>query len=68
MMIMKVETTSVIQNYYHPQSLKSNHKIFVAKKGDQLLYLDSFIEHKVKPVTKGTRYSVVAWYGGPPFK
>ena len=28
----------------------------------------SFIMHRVLPVTKGTRYSVVAWYGGPPFK
>ena len=28
----------------------------------------SYIMHRVTPVTKGTRYSVVAWYGGPPFK
>ena len=28
----------------------------------------SYINHRVTPVTKGTRYSVVAWYGGPPFK
>ncbi len=28
----------------------------------------SFVNHRVSPVTKGTRYSVVAWYGGPPFK
>ena len=38
-----------------------------ARKGD-LIVFPSFIEHKVSPVTKGTRYSVVAWYGGPPFK
>lgn len=38
-----------------------------AKKGD-LVVFPSFIEHKVAPVTKGTRYSVVVWYGGPPFK
>ena len=28
----------------------------------------SYVHHRVKPVTKGTRYSIVAWYGGPPFK
>ena len=28
----------------------------------------SYVMHRVTPVTKGTRYSVVAWYGGPPFK
>lgn len=28
----------------------------------------SYIPHRVAPITKGTRYSVVAWYGGPPFK
>ena len=38
-----------------------------AKKGD-LVVFPSFIDHKVAPVTKGTRYSVVVWYGGPPFK
>ena len=38
-----------------------------ARKGDLVIF-PSFIEHKVAPVTKGTRYSIVAWYGGPPFK
>ena len=35
--------------------------------GDIVIF-PSFIDHKVAPVTKGIRYSVVAWYGGPPFK
>ena len=35
--------------------------------GDVIVF-PSFIDHKVAPVTKGIRYSVVAWYGGPPFK
>ena len=38
-----------------------------ARKGDLVIF-PSFIEHKIAPVTKGTRYSIVAWYGGPPFK
>ena len=28
----------------------------------------SYIHHRVAPITRGIRYSVVAWYGGPPFK
>ena len=36
-------------------------------KGDLVIF-PSYIDHKVAPVTKGIRYSVVAWYGGPPFK
>lgn len=28
----------------------------------------SFIKHRVTPVTKGKRYSLVTWYEGPPFK
>ena len=38
-----------------------------ANAGDIIVF-PSFINHKVAPVTKGIRYSVVAWYGGPPFK
>lgn len=28
----------------------------------------SFVHHRVKPVTKGTRYSLVCWFVGAPFK
>ena len=31
-----------------------------------LIIFPSGLEHRVVPVTKGTRYSVVIWYGGPP--
>lgn len=36
-------------------------------KGDVIIF-PAFLSHRVKPVTKGIRYSVVAWYAGPPFK
>ena len=36
-------------------------------KGDIVIF-PSYLDHKVAPVTKGIRYSVVAWFGGPPFK
>jgi len=28
----------------------------------------SFLMHRVRPVTKGKRYSLVLWFSGPPFK
>ena len=38
--------------------LKQGHAIFFA----------SFLNHRVKPVTRGTRKSLVMWFGGTPFK
>jgi PKHD-type hydroxylase len=29
-----------------------------------ILYIPSFVDHQVTPVTKGTRYSIVAWFEG----
>ena len=57
------------ESYYFLRFEKGHSKTtkIKAKKGD-LVVFPSFIEHKVAPVTKGVRYSVVAWYGGPPFK
>jgi PKHD-type hydroxylase len=37
------------------------------KKG-QVIVFPSHMEHRVAPVTKGTRYSLVCWFLGPPFK
>jgi len=33
-----------------------------------IVVFPSHVEHMVKPVTKGTRYSLVLWHRGPPFK
>ena len=43
---------------YNPTPLKQGQAIFFA----------SFLRHKVTPITKGTRKSLVMWFGGPPFK
>lgn len=32
-----------------------------------IVVFPSFVWHRVKPVTKGTRQSLVMWYGGPSF-
>ncbi len=33
-----------------------------------IIVFPSFMEHRVAPVTKGIRYSLVTWFVGPPFK
>ena len=43
---------------YNPTPLKQGQAIFFA----------SFLRHKVTPITKGVRKSLVMWFGGTPFK
>jgi len=40
----------------------------VKKERGMVTFFPSFTLHRVRPVTQGTRYSLVAWVGGPPFK
>ena len=40
----------------------------VKLKQGQAAFFASFIRHRVAPVTKGVRRSLVMWFGGPPFK
>jgi PKHD-type hydroxylase len=42
--------------------------IIVPKEQGKLITFPSYIMHEVKPVTKGERYSLVAWITGPSFK
>ncbi len=37
-------------------------------KQGQAIFFSSWLQHRVKPVTKGERYSLVMWFGGPSFK
>jgi len=37
-------------------------------KQGQAIFFASFIRHRVAPVTRGTRKSLVMWFGGTPFK
>ena len=37
------------------------------KAGD-MIFFTSGMEHRIKPVTKGTRYSLVSWFLGPPIR
>ena len=37
-------------------------------KQGQAIFFASWLQHRVKPVTRGERKSLVMWFGGPPFK
>ena len=58
------------RNYDPPQRDEAKHlrkATEILPKGSIIVF-PSFVWHKVKPVTKGTRYSLVAWHLGYPFK
>jgi PKHD-type hydroxylase len=38
------------------------------KEQGKMIVFPSYVLHEVKPVTQGTRYSLVAWISGTPFK
>lgn len=40
----------------------------VTRERGMVTFFPSWTLHRVRPVTKGTRYSLVAWVSGPPFK
>jgi PKHD-type hydroxylase len=46
--------------------LDDENKVPRLEKGSIIMF-PSFMDHRVSPVTKGTRYSLVAWFVGPPF-
>ena len=47
--------------------LMENGKIARPKQG-QAIFFASFIRHRVIPITRGVRKSLVMWFGGPSFK
>ena len=47
--------------------LMSDGKIAIPKQG-QAIFFASYIRHRVIPITKGIRKSLVMWFGGPSFK
>jgi PKHD-type hydroxylase len=42
--------------------------ITISKEQGKLILFPSYVLHEVKPVTKGERYSLVAWITGPQFR
>lgn len=50
------------------QNLWGNKIYTIPKKAGSIVVFPSMLKHRVTPVTKGVRYSLVRWYGGPEFK
>ena len=58
------------RNYDPPQRDESQHlrKVTEILPKGSIIVFPSFLWHRVKPITKGTRYSLVVWHLGYPFK
>ena len=54
--------------FAHSSKLENSISTPEFKNAGSIIVFPSFMEHRVAPVTKGTRYSMVAWFLGPPFK
>ena len=69
--VRKISMTILLSD---PSTFKGGELEFVEKnkipnlKQGQAIFFASFIRHRVAPVTKGMRRSLVMWFGGTPFK
>ena len=69
--IRKISMTLLLSDpsTFEGGELEFMHKGRTAKlKQGQAIFFASWLQHRVKPVTKGERKSLVMWFGGPPFK
>ena len=73
----KLSMTIVLNSDYEGGQFQfssyKNEKCIIAippnlEKTGSIIVFPSFIEHRVAPITKGVRYSLVVWFLGPPFK
>ena len=55
-------------NYAPPNHKNKILKTNEIKQQGTIITFPSFVIHRVLPVTKGTRYSLVVWHKGPPIK
>ena len=69
--VRKISMTILLSD---PSTFKGGQLEFMEKnkvpdlKQGQAIFFASFIRHRVAPVTKGMRRSLVMWFGGTPFK
>ena len=61
--------TIILNNDYEGGEFEFfNNKNKIKEKAGTILVFPSYMVHKVNPITKGTRYSLVAWFVGEPLK
>ena len=54
----------ISKSHVVPEKIKPMRLDFMRKRGSAIVF-PSFVFHKVAPVTKGTRHSLVCWMRGP---
>jgi PKHD-type hydroxylase len=71
-LVRKISMTILLSD---PKEFEGGELQFVEDERDALplvrgeaAFFASFVRHRVKPVTKGNRKSLVMWFGGPPLK
>ena len=69
--VRKISMTLLLSD---PSTFEGGELEFMSKgkraklKQGQAIFFASWLQHQVKPVTKGERKSLVMWFGGPSFK
>lgn len=65
----KLSMTIVLNEDYEGGEFEFfDEKRLIKEKLGTVIVFPSYMLHRVKPVTKGTRYSLVVWFCGEPFK
>lgn len=65
----KLSMTIVLNEDYEGGEFEFfNNDTLIKEKMGTIIVFPSYMLHKVRPVTKGMRYSLVAWFNGEPFK
>ena len=69
--VRKISMTLLLSD---PSTFEGGELEFMSKgktaklKQGQAIFFSSWLQHRVKPVIRGERYSLVMWFGGPSFK
>ena len=65
----KLSMTIVLNDDYEGGEFQFfGHEEWIKEKSGTVIVFPSYKVHKVRPVTKGVRYSLVVWFLGKPFK
>jgi PKHD-type hydroxylase len=63
----KLSMSVILNDEFEGGEFEFFNKVQVRSKRGTVLVFPSYMLHRVKPVTKGTRYSLVTWFCGEPF-
>tara|TARA_R110002020_G_scaffold297278_3_gene513087 strand:+ start:3905 stop:4480 length:576 start_codon:yes stop_codon:yes gene_type:complete len=66
----KLSTSIILNSNYKGGELHfftNGENVFPTKQGN-IIFFSSFFPHCITPITKGTRWALVAWFSGPQFR